>query len=189
MKILQTLIMSLLFCSVNIQAQTSANTANWYETIEFLEEYIPEVLPRWSYLDNCELKKMKENIVIEDNSIIFEINNEYSAKLCKNNQTVKWGGSTKSLNLKRLLSVDINPNHIILTASDSYVKQEFRNREESSNQFKIELNHTVGGLKERTCCGLESSTSNYNSPKIQRLYKAFQHLAFLAGEKRKKSKF
>lgn len=155
-------------------AQEKQNDATWEETIEFLKNNID----RFSHSEDQTLSTGKHLIS----------NYEYSIEgNFLKNTTPNWCNvKTDLIQLKNVtltsngIKLFLNKNAVVTTFIDSRNKQYYTDYRISWCKTLVRENN------ELTC---KESYWNDSDEFIQRMYKAFKHLAYLANEKRKQSKF
>lgn len=162
------LIVTLLTASVALNAQEKQNDATWEETIEFLKEYVPKFNHRRS-IENLKVNDLNdsgdEEYYIKENTIYFKYK--------------EW---TNTRNLLNLADVYITEDN----AGAKNVKLDFDDGFQKSS-YGIDLTELLTIHEDNS-----RSVKYYVDPKgeaVNRLIKAFKHLAYLAKEKRKQSKF
>lgn len=165
MKTIKLLLIGILVVATsNIVAQEKQNDATWEETISFLKENISRFdQPTDAYY-------FDQNIIIRER---IDSNNDPKSK------------RIYSAESKDLLSIDIEKTSIRLTFRKNSVK--FKNLYNNKFQYEDETIISLCSVWNKDEC--KKRLYNSDDEFVKRIYKAFQHLAYLAKEKRKKSKF
>ena len=179
MKTIQLLTLTL-FLSITAftNAQDASNDATWEETVIFLTEYIENFNSVVTV--NGMHNKIYDNWSIINNELILNRKRSYSGDI--ENEII-------SAKLKELTDIFIKNNTLYLKFPVNFVNYETsnknyqRNPEDKSHTIIMEFLKKIDSKN-----GNEYRFKIEDEP-VQRLYKAFQHLNYLAKEKRKKSKF
>lgn len=183
----------LLFIANFSIAQDASNDATWEETIDFISENLhyfdlkqeitkvhyktrEETYYNFSWARHIEKDKIKVNFICSNHDVIGDYDYEADLKNLKkvelinhNNGNLFFHLSFESLAVSEISkgSHDIRKMDVININLKTYWYRD----EKEGEPYKYS-----GGF-------------NVTDEIVQRMYKAFQHLAYLAGEKRKQSKF
>lgn len=200
-KLKQTfLILTILFGMINLsKAQEKQNDATWEETIEFIKENIENFNSSLEVRSKQITTESKFNSNIEDNklvqvsiqSVITYPNNARESK--------KYSTEIRKVKLKDIVKAKFERSPggfdlLSLYFIENSVNQEYKMQSTGKEvEGKVSSITVVGCEKAyrysdgRIKC--EGEFWNKNNESIQRILKAFKHLAYLASEKRKESKF
>lgn len=176
------LLIVLITSGFTINAQTKQNDATWEETVEFLKENIGK-FSKTLHSTNAKTKQF---------SVPFKTNYEIVNGKIGNTQT---GGYIWQASLSDLVEAVIKENDggsivLYFTKNAVTVSVPVDNggyEEQKRNDFPISfcVKETIQNYK----VSCNKSQWNTNDSEVQRTLKAFKHLAYLANQKRKKSKF
>lgn len=171
---LLTLLALMLGSIVPTQAQEKQNDATWEETISFLNKNISKLnIPGGTYLHSVNETKLEQ--FSDSRSNISRRVDLIELKSAKFTNSTNEGHNCKNFNQIKL---DFTKNTVsIFLLDDEYYLE---------NHFFIPL---CGKYIDEPSCRCVTNLWNEQDIFIQRFLKAFKHLAYLANEKRKESKF
>jgi hypothetical protein len=178
MKTIQLLIV-IIFLSVSTfsTAQDASNDATWEETISFLKDFVPKFNHTDLYLPD-ETRSRNYSYEIENNTLI---------------STENWRNGNKEVYKADLLElkevyISKNSGDIVLRYTGKVVtgKSSWLSDSNKAAQF---INLVSKNGDNGDYFKIIEYFSPIESENTQRLYKALQHLTYLAIEKRKSSKF
>lgn len=178
-----TLLVLMLGSIVTTQAQEKQNDATWEETIEFLRDNISKfnIIQTYkkSYKDTP--SKIENKYTIERDLIIANSGDWLFKADLRELKAV--------LIAKRLGSSDKQPvYHFQLEFTKNSVSSRYNDGEEPKGKhIIISLCEYIYITKEDSSCS--DPLWKIDDEFVQRMLKAFKHLAYLANEKRKESKF
>lgn len=163
--------------SFSIKAQTKQNDASWYETIKFLRDNIHYFNVKSVYVSNGR-KSTSQFMISISNNYDLTVRRVSSGYL--SNSTTNW-----KVSLYDLTDAKMSPGFIKFLKSSVDVN----NGKSKTQQLFLPLNKyreykTANGKDE-----LVKATPILTEDMKNRIKKAWIHLAYLANEKRKKSKF
>ncbi|GAL01429.1 hypothetical protein JCM19314_873 [Nonlabens ulvanivorans] len=176
-----TLLIIFLFIGLgNLNAQDASNDATWEETISFIEKFLPNF--DHVCMDLSDGSRTNYKYSLENNILIAQWDNSYGED---DEYTYR-----RIASILELSSVSLSDDLITLNFSGNVVKLFYEERGDmiywkSENRLVINL-LDVQNYEDESQNKFFSAPNSINT---QRLYKAFKHLAYLAKEKRKQSKF
>ncbi|WP_147679198.1 hypothetical protein [Algibacter pacificus] len=183
-------ILTLILCITSLTltfAQEKQNDAAWEETIGFLKEYLPQFSNDFIALDKCkDIISQRIQFTIDDTKI-YKKTSEEGVVIFGNNSSSALYAKNYELKLLEIDSVSISESGIKLHATDKYVLE--NNKKRNSSYLFLNLSYYFAESYEFCNKKVPEAKYNFKSEKVQRLYKALNHLAYLAREKKKKNKF